>query len=376
MKDIYKVLGKIKISEDEMKSMEEETLEMSELERARIKSNVKKNLKGKGKRKWQKQLQVASVLAGVVVAGTAGVGLVNPSYAAEIPIVGDIFRFLDNDRTGIYDLYKENADEINVTKENNGVAITIKDAIFDGRTISYTYEVKVSEDLGEHPLIGVGPDLSIEGYRGGMGGSSKMEKVSEDTYVGQNSYTIDDAYEEINCKVQIKDIVILSETNEKVIKGNWRFDFQLSAVEGNVQHVGKKVEKDGFSIEMESITQSPMSFSLDYTQRVPEDYRGELDSVTTSLKVKDDLGNVYLDEGSSGHSDGEEIAQGIMNVRTTFGKLAEGATKLIVTPTIYCGTNGGGVAIDEAGNETVLEVEQEREDQEIILEPITIELDL
>ncbi|MGL4738025.1 MAG: DUF4179 domain-containing protein [Cellulosilyticaceae bacterium] len=374
MKTIYDVLGKIEMSEEEMRMLEEEMVEVSELERARIKGAVKKQIGNRGTKRWQKNLQVAAVLGGIVIVGIGGIGVINPSYAAELPIVGDIFRFLDNGRTGAYDLYKENANEINVTKESNGIVITIKDAIFDGRTVSYTYEIKTDRDLGENPLIGLGPVFSIEGYEGGMGGSGQTKRVNEDTYVGQSSYTIHEVYEQINCKVYIKEILLPYEGGAEVVKGKWRFDFQLEAVEGAMTTLDQKVEQDGVMIQMESITFSPMSFSLDYTQQAPEAYRGEMDFVSTTLKVEDNLGNVYVDEGSSAHGSGEETKQGIMHVRTTFGKLAEGATQLVVTPTVYCGVQGGGVAIGEDGSETALEADTTKESKEIILESIVIDL--
>ena len=64
-----------------------------------------------------------------------------------LPIVGDIFRFLDNGRTGLYENSKTDAGKImephynykqyttvlNMTKESKGIKITINDAILMGR---------------------------------------------------------------------------------------------------------------------------------------------------------------------------------------------------------------------------------------------------
>ena len=145
MKDIYELLNDVDIDENEM-----EIMEVSEFEKEKVKKSLRKSIKKNNG--WKKKSLIAAALCCAMIGSVGAVGITNPAYAAEIPIVGDIFRFLDNGRTGVYDKYKENANEINVTKESNGVAITIKDAIFDGKTVSYTYEIKSDKDLGESPI--------------------------------------------------------------------------------------------------------------------------------------------------------------------------------------------------------------------------------
>ncbi|WP_089284561.1 DUF4179 domain-containing protein [Anaerovirgula multivorans] len=75
---------------------------------------------------WNSKKIIAAALVDLVVGSTAYIGITNPAYAAGIPIIGDIFRFLDNGRTGVYDLYKENANEINISKESNGIQIRLR----------------------------------------------------------------------------------------------------------------------------------------------------------------------------------------------------------------------------------------------------------
>lgn len=93
----------------------------------------------------EKGVAAASILVGLSVA-TLGIGF--PTYAGGLPIVGDIFRFLDNGRTGLYENYKEFSTELNMTRESNGVKVTINDVISDGRTLSITYSLESEQDLG------------------------------------------------------------------------------------------------------------------------------------------------------------------------------------------------------------------------------------
>ena len=251
MKDIYELLNDVDIDESEI-----ETMDVSEFEKANVKKSLKKSIKkNKG---WKKKSLVAAALCCAMIGSIGAVGITNPAYAAEIPIVGDIFRLLDNGRTGVYDKYKENANEINVTKESNGVAITIKDAIFDGKTVSYTYEIKSDKDLGESPYIGIdGSGLKINGYKGGMTGSSQIKKVGENTYIGQDNSTIDEEKNEINCKLNIRKIGATGEHDSNiVVDGKWNFDFNLQAIESNKQIINKGTEKEGIKANIDSVSKT------------------------------------------------------------------------------------------------------------------------
>lgn len=378
MKDIYELLNDVEIDDEEMKKVEIEIEQYNrqeeggeglkkDLEKAAIKRALKKRINKKNR--WYGKGMVAAITTGVIIGGTLCVGVVNPTYAKGLPIVGDIFRFLDNGRTGIYDLYKENAQEINVTKESNGVSITVQDALFDGKTVYLTYVVNTDKDLGDKPKIGVGPTFSIKGYEGGMTGSSQSKKIDEHTYVAQESYTIDEFKESIKCKLKIKEILIFDANNQDSIKGNWQFEFELGATEGIREDVNKSTTEDGFSVTIDYVMNTPMSYIINYTQEVPKAYRTEWDDVSTMLEVKDDLGNSYDGDMNGGRG---RIDTGIMSFTMTFGKIDERASKLIITPRILCSTYKGGVAIDAKGNETQLQLKSDKEDRMLVLPEIVI----
>lgn len=379
MKDIYELLNEVEINDEEMKEVEIEVRQymrqavegeeaaVKDLEKITIKKALKKRINKKNK--WYGKGIVAAITTSVIVGGTLYLGIINPTYAANLPIMGDIFRFLDNGRTGIYDLYKENAQEINVTKESNGVSMTVQDALFDGRTIYITYVVNTDKDLGDAPKIGIDPTLSIRDYQGGMTGSAQSRKIDEHTYVAQRTYTIDEFKESVKCKLNIKEIAKLGSNSQKSIKGNWQFEFELEATEGIREELNKGTTEDGFSVTIDYIMRTPMSYMVKYTQEVPEAYRTEWDDVGTMLEVKDDLGNSYEGEmnGGRGHT-----GTGIMSFTMTFGKIDERASKLIITPRIFCSTYKGGVAIDAEGNETQLQPNSDKEDRMIILPEIVV----
>ena len=106
----------------------------------------------------------------------------------------DIFRFLDNGRTGLYENSKTDAGKImephynykqyttvlNMTKESKGIKITINDAIFDGKTVSINYSIESNRDRRKSKYVGF---LTIKGA-GTQSGSNKITKVADRKYTG------------------------------------------------------------------------------------------------------------------------------------------------------------------------------------------------
>lgn len=138
--------GNSEIDESEFKE-----IEVSELEKAKVKSTLRTSIKQQRKKKsWKKNLAVAAMVIGLSV---PMFGLTFPTYAGSIPMIGDIFRFLDNGRTGMYDEYKEYSTELNMTEVSNGIRITINDVIFDGKTVFLTYSLESEQDLGDDPFL-------------------------------------------------------------------------------------------------------------------------------------------------------------------------------------------------------------------------------
>lgn len=122
---------------------------------------------------WKNNVAVASLM---VALSATTLGLAFPAFANGIPVIGDIFRYLDTGITGLHDNYKEYSTEMNMAKESNGIKVTINDAIFDGETVSLTFSIESEQDLGENPTTRGNPDL--EGSRG-IAGLSKISKVGE-----------------------------------------------------------------------------------------------------------------------------------------------------------------------------------------------------
>ncbi|PEA77824.1 DUF4179 domain-containing protein [Bacillus wiedmannii] len=350
MKDIYELLNDIDIDEKEL-----EEIEASEIEKEKVKRNVKQSIRTKKKMKsWKKGVAVASILVGLSVA-TLGIGF--PTYAGGLPIVGDIFRFIDNGRTGLYENYKADAEKktglhnnyqqyatvLNMTKERNGIKITINNAIFDGKTVSINYSIESNRDLGKNPSTL--DFLTIKGA-GAQSGSNEIIKVADRKYKGlikTSSDLVSNKGTKVNVEWSIQSINIL-ETEEE-IKGDWNFNINLKGIENKEKLIRGSAEKDGVKVNMERMEITPMSFILYYNQEVAQEIRGVWDGVDVDLKVRDDIGNQYYGEGNGGS--GEDPYN--FNWSETFQQLNENATKLIITPyvnlRIHTPENYGSVTI-------------------------------
>lgn len=366
MKDVYELLNDIEIDEKEF-----EEIEASEFEKEKVKRNLKQGMRKKKKMKnWKKGVAAASILVGLSVA-TLGIGF--PTYAGGLPIVGDIFRFLDNGRTGLYENYKEFSTELNMTRESNGVKITINDAVFDGRTVSITYSIESEKDLGEKPNIFGHLDIMDSG---GMGGSSQTTKVGDKKYVGMITATDHGSKRKdvANIRWNIEQIDMLEEKKE--IKGNWNFALTLKAMDSKEIKLHGSSEKEGVKVSMEKMEVTPMSFIIFYNQEDSKELLSQWDDADVELEIKDDLGNQYAGEGNGGTSTDAEPNKSHWSA--TFQKLNENATKLIVTPhvnlRVHTPENHGGVEMS-GGKEKKIEVpKKEAKSKNIVLDDIVIDV--
>ncbi|MFJ7725234.1 DUF4179 domain-containing protein [Neobacillus sp. NPDC097160] len=345
MKDIYELLNDLNIDENEFEEME-----VTDLEKANIKRSLKKAITKKKKRSsWKKSVAAASILVGLSITTF----VTYPAYAGNIPVIDDIFRFFDNGKTdketGLYYDYKKFSNEINMTKESNGIKITIIDAVFDGKTLTLTYSIDSEQDLGN-------ADLSMPRITGmkAYGGTGKTSKIDTNKYVGM--LTVSNLE---NKKLNVANIKwdidsIRNPDHQTVIKGDWKFAFSLDATDSKIQLTDGSAEKNGVKVKIGKISFNPMSFIVYYDQEVSEMVKNKWDGVDVEFEIKDDLGNIYLGEDNGGIAD-EGSYQ--MNGSKTFKRLDPNATKLIITPHItlrdYNSDNFTSVEITKDGEKEI-----------------------
>lgn len=368
-KDIYQLLNEMDFDESEMEEMA-----ASELDKAKVKKTLMASIRrNKKKQSWKMKAVAAVAVCGLAI---STLSLAFPAYAGNIPIIGDVFRFLDNGRTGIYDNYQEFSSAINMTKESNGVKITINDAIYDGKTVLLTYSIESEKDLGDQPYIGSWVD--IKGTDGGTG-SDQISRVGQNQYVGMITGSRLDEKNPESVKVQWKVDSITVEDTQEEINGKWDFSFSLKASDNHVQLIDKNAEQDGVKVTVDKIAVTPMSFIVYYNQLISKEVSEKWHDVDVEIAIMDDLGNEYAGVGNGGYGKDNQ-----MNWSMTFQKLDPDATKLFIIPTAtlieYTSENHGGVEIIGNGaNQTVKQItiptKEGKGREEFTLEDIIIELE-
>lgn len=383
MKDIYELLNDIDIDDNEFEEME-----VNELEKSKVKRSLKKSINKKiNKKSWKMNVAAASIIVGLSV---TTFGLTFPVYAGNIPVIEDIFRFFGNggaddgkkeisnesqvttdSGTGLYYDYKEYSNELNITKESNGIKLTINDAVFDGKTVSITYSIESEQDLGEDAFIS---SPKIKGMKA-TGGISRTSKTGKNEYVGLLTVSnLEDTKIDIaNIKWDIDSIQ--NPDNQSEIKGDWKFAFSLNASESKIQLTDGSSEQDGVKVNIGKISVTPMSFTVYYDQEISEKVRNKWDGVDVELEIKDDLGNFYSGEGNGGKGKDSFSVSG----SKTFEKLDQNASKLIITPHIalrdYNPDNYASVTIMENGEKKIpLPEKNDKGKEDLVLEDIIIEL--
>lgn len=351
---------------DELDNFIEDTIEKADIKKRRNKKN--------------KKIKYSSTIA----AGLTVVILLlisNPAVASKIPFVGDIFKYLNKDVEKIYETYSEYSTEINMNKESNGIKITLKEAIFDGRVLNFTYMIESDKDLGFYPIIGANSIKEVMDSEGNalIYEDGRQERIEDNNYIGQATYKISEEninkeYNKFNFIINWKDIVILNDENawfskdiiegkevelhgdiKEVISGEWNFDIEVNTVENYIKEVNETIENNLYEFTVEKISISPVSFNINYNYitRDTEKINGKLYNL--DIDVKDDLGNIYTSQPFGISGDGRQWWR-----NSVFEKINEDASELIITPRI-----------------SELDCEQFSDDytiEDMVLEPIVIKL--
>lgn len=333
MKNIYKQLNGIQIDTSKY-----EEASVSPFEMEKVKKELKNHIQRKKQPKWRQGIIAAALSIGV--AATALFSLSFTALANEIPLLHSIFKlFNQND---VYKAFDEHANSIVASKEQDGVNVTINQAVFDGKTIYITYTIESNNDLGDSPQIDglteiIGSDSFISFTH------HKVKRIGENQYVGITTGNLltEESLNAGDFTFTIKKIT--SETGQAAKNGDWHFAFDLDATSNHIQLVNQTTENEEFTVQVQQITYTPMSFFIQFEESMTKAVVDIWDFVTTDIEVKDNLGNVYSNEHNGGYGD---TAMHFKHT-FTFEKLHPNATSLTITPTVTLSMADGK---DDNGN--------------------------
>lgn len=332
MKDIYELLNDVDIDINEF-----EHVEVSKHEREQVKKEMKKRIHMNKSSKWKKTMTAASIAIGISSASLFGLSFT--TFAEEIPIIGGIFKFFNDN--GLYKEYDANANMLNLVKEDQGIKVTLNEAVFDGRTLYVTYKIESEKDLGEFPSVLV----NLDGEKSNMyARNTEIKKTGAHEYAGMliGRFRLNGTnLTEENFEFKIEGFMVDSFVRNEEIKGNWDFQFGLEAIKSREQLVRINRVHEGITFNLTRVTYTPMSFIIKYSASTDKKINDKWDFKIFGVEVKDNLGNIYEGRPDGGYGNDESISQ-----TTTFEKLDPKASTLIITPIVRLlsadGTNEHG----------------------------------
>ena len=334
MKKLYKQFNRLDIE------MDVQPMEVNELEKARVKRTV---LKGKKKTHVIRNISVA---AAFLVASSLTFSLAFPTLAAKLHIVGNLFDVFIEDNSYIFENYDTHTTDIGVTRESNGISVTVTDAVYDKENITIAYTIKSDKDLGERPVLeGKLDAIEFNNMYKHYGSAPKhiTKKISENEYAGLFVYQLINGPkpEEIHVTWAGDSILNYANVNNQ-FPGDWSFQLTLQALEGKTKDFsqdGITSVGTGIDVSLAKMTKTPVSTTLYFREVVDvpiaamedEEWRG----VLIEYKVTDDLGNEYnmihyRDTGHSSNFSKEYLSR----PRLTTTLFDEAATSITITPVI------------------------------------------
>ena len=326
MKNLFKHFNEIDIDVDEF-----EEVEVTDLEKAQFKKDMKIHISKTTSRKWMKG--VAAVCLSLGIGTVSLVGLSYTTFAQDIPFVNSIFKiFSEKDTEKTLVGYDEFADSPSMMVENNGTTITINETLLDSKKLLIGYSIKTDKDLGDIALIEA--NFTVNDSQNALfHAEHQVEKVGENQYVGLTTAILPLSHSIKEGTFDFNISSLSSVDNNEVVRGNWNFEIYAKASDTTVQIVEvPESHKDDLSVRINQITYTPYSFIVNYGESVHNELLNEKYNVIYSeLSAKDDLGNTYQSRFNGGFGN----VPGEMEYMITFGQLHPDAKTITFTPVFH-----------------------------------------
>lgn len=293
----------------------------------RSKLGVKKAKAEKQKSKFKQPIVAATMILGLSVTLVA---FTYPSIAAQIPFMDNVISFF-NDEERDYKKLETFSTDIGLAQTSNGTAVMIDNAVYDGTNITIAFAIETEQVVEKEIEIHTMNWFDVVGAIG-MGGTEKITKISDKRYVGLASFTPYFENEEYPETIEVTwdPEVFNSISDDLALEGDWSFAFSLDRLKGNIELLNKTAQNENVNFTLNSIEFTDVSTVISYEQVVSEELLKELGSVTPVFRIKDDLGNVYMNEtGGGGQSTNNDKT---FKGTSDFGPIQDGASKLIIQP--------------------------------------------
>ncbi len=296
--------------------------------------------KAKNKRK-NKFRNVVGICAALLII-TMFFGETITTYANKMPIISNVLELFKTSRYEDYDKYSS---ELNITKESNGLKVTINNVIYDGSELSIFYTIESETSMKYVPILLVNEvkiDDKVTSF--GYGESGKFLDDNK-VYAGIRSYHVgirsmiskeeQEKYfyggdieipDEFMLSININKVGDIKET--EITNGEWTFDIPVS----NEKLKGMVKEYD-LNIDLSNIYQNSAISKLILTpiNTTIQGYIG-LEDMDLYFMVIDDKGRYISQKDGSGFGSTDDDSNYKFYFNTSFEQAVEDTKWLTFIP--------------------------------------------
>jgi len=219
---------------------------------------------------------------------TVSSAIASPAFAnfvTQIPLIGTAFNYFVTEKV-YYEGYEKLSTAIGVIEESDGVDIIIDQAIYDGNMVTLSFIIRTDEDFGTSLDFENLPQL-----QGGFTNSAyEIEYVKDIGYVGVMTLSmILENRETVNIAWKPSSIT----SDNKTIKGDWKFQFSLKEIPNNKIPINQEVSNKGVTVRLIDASKTDVNLSINYSQIVDPNLLEIYEYVEAELYAIDNLGNEY-----------------------------------------------------------------------------------
>lgn len=295
MKDIYEMFNDIEVDEKEFEEMP-----VSEIEKERVKKNIKEALSKEKlitKKRFisKKKISIAAAITMIFISSAI---VVNPALATSVPIIGELFK---RDLVSVNGKYSNYLDVIGKTKSCEGIDVTFESAVADNNMLFLNFVVKnnnkeIKDNYSDALLIPT--EMKVNGKSVSTGAGASWEFIDNNTIriLKKIDWSKDKLPNKMNIDINISHL--FGKT------GDWGVHFFLDKSKQTEktyeEKINSKLEIGGEKGEISTVTISPLTVTIKG--------KGKFDDISNvtvfDFIVLDDKGNELCWNGSSRYTNG------------------------------------------------------------------------
>ncbi|MBV4415398.1 DUF4179 domain-containing protein [Clostridium tyrobutyricum] len=285
MKDIYELLNYVEIDLKEYDDTDLNDIEIKKMKN-RLHHYTKKRMYD-----LKKFVKNTCISFGVLFLICVVIFNVNPIFAREIPVLGNIIKNFEDRDNSEFDTYTS---VINKSMEKNGIKVTLNEVAIDDNRFIIAATFKTSYKLYEKSFPTMNPTITVNGKCINGSGGKESKIVNDDTYTTVDTINIPDNIkipDNMNVKISYADfnVVSLDSKNSRLINGPWQFNFTVSKKKitnkTKTIKISKHIKWHNIDTEIKQINITPLStkISFDYNYNTSQKpiYRNPLDFIIT-----------------------------------------------------------------------------------------------